>query len=484
MSPNDTVAPPGEPGAERAGPEARGSSRGAPGRVPRPQSPAARAAFEIIAKLRAEGYAAYVAGGAVRDLILGVDPADYDVATSARPEQVMAMFERTVAVGAQFGVVVVRSLGAEVEVATFRSDGAYVDGRRPESVVYASVEEDVARRDFTINGLLYDPGAEQVLDLVGGLADLQGRVVRCIGDPEARLREDRLRMLRAVRFAVRLGFQIHAETEAALRRHAGRIGEVSAERIRDELLKMLLGPSPDRALWCLLDLGLLGPILPEVAALRGVEQSPDVHPEGDVFVHTARALARLAPDPSRPRWEREALVVATLLHDVGKPATRAVVDGRVRFRRHAAVGAELATEVAERLRLARRQVKRVRDLVADHDRMRQLPEMRRARQVRLLRSAHAEDLLALHRADRQAGNGDLSSWTFARDLLASLPPEAVRPPRLLDGRDLMAMGIAPGPEMGALIRALEDAQLEGLVRTRAEAEAWVRQARKSEDRGS
>jgi len=474
MSARDSPSTTREIGAGR--PDSAAQPHGGRERVPRPQGLAARAAFDIIAELRAQGHEAYVAGGAVRDIVLGVAPADYDVATSARPEQVMAIFDRTVGVGARFGVVIVHHLGAEVEVATFRSDGAYRDGRHPTSVVFTSATEDVARRDFTINGLLYDPEAEQVLDYVAGLADLRDKVVRCIGDPRARFEEDRLRMLRAVRFEQRLGFRMHPETEDALRHGSDHILEVSAERIRDELLKMLLGPSPDRALWRLYELGLLQPILPEVAALRGVEQSPPFHPEGDVLVHTARALASLEVDPALPGWEREALVMATLLHDVGKPATRTVEQGRARFLRHASVGAEMAHGIAQRLRLARRQAARLRALVADHDRIRRVAQMRRSRQVRLLRQPHAKALLALHRADCLAGNGDLSSWEAAVALSAALPPEDLRPPRLLDGHDLMAMGVAPGPELGRLLEGLEDAQIEGKVKARAEAEAWVRAA--------
>jgi len=432
------------------------------------------AAEAVVGALRRAGHEAYFAGGSVRDLVMSQTPHDYDIATSARPEEVMALFPRTVAVGLSFGVVIVLHGGHELEVATFRADGAYVDGRHPTSVRFSSAAEDVARRDFTINGLLYDPETGQVVDHVGGQADIAARLVRCIGDPMARFGEDRLRMIRAVRFAVRFDFEMDPATWEALCRLAPAIGKVSAERIRDELLKMLTGPTPDRALRLLDASGLLAEILPEVAACKGVDQPPDYHPEGDVFEHTARALAALEPPPTQGRqgWETEALWLATLLHDVGKPPTMTVTD-RIHFKGHAAVGARLAEGICRRLRLSTHHVQRTHDLVAAHMRFLDVRRMRKAKRIRFLRLDYIDDLLALHRADRLAGEGDLGQYDYCRAHLADLAPDQLRPPALLDGHDLQKRGVAPGPRLGALLRDLEDAQLDGEVTTRTEAEAWL-----------
>lgn len=439
------------------------------------------AAEAVLGELRRHGHEAYFAGGSVRDLVMERTPHDYDIATSARPEAVMALFPRTVAVGVSFGVVIVLHGGHEFEVATFRADGVYLDGRHPTSVQFSSAAEDVARRDFTINGLLYDPETQQVIDYVGGQADIAARVVRCIGDPRARFGEDRLRMLRAVRFVVRFGFEMEPATWEALRELAPAIHEVSAERIRDELLKMLTGPTPDRALRLLDSCGLLAEVLPEVAAMKGVEQPPGFHPEGDVFEHTARALAALEPPTSpvgasgpqgRQPWETEALWLATLLHDVGKPLTMTVTD-RIRFHEHERVGADVAEKICRRLRLSDHHVQRTRDLVADHMHCMNVEHMRRAKRIRFLRQDHLRDLLALHRADRLAGQGDLSQYEFALAQLAELSPEQLRPPRLLDGHALQEAGVSRGPRLGLLLRELEDAQLGGEVTTRAEAELWL-----------
>lgn len=433
------------------------------------------AAEAVLDALRRAGHEAYFAGGSVRDLVMKQTPHDYDIATSARPETVMTLFPRTVAVGVSFGVVIVLCGGHELEVATFRADGVYLDGRHPTSVRFSSAAEDVARRDFTINGLLYDPETGRVIDHVGGQADIAARLVRCIGDPRARFGEDRLRMLRAVRFVVRFGFEMEPATWDALRELAPAIGDVSAERIRDELLKMLTGPTPDRALRLLDASGLLAEVLPEVAAMKGVDQPPDYHPEGDVFEHTARALAALEPPQAREGrqgWETEALWLGTLLHDVGKPLTRTETD-RIHFNGHAAVGARLAEEICRRLRLSTHHVQRTRDLVASHMRFLDVQRMRQAKRLRFLRLDYINDLMALHRADRLAGEGDLGQYEYCRAQLADLAPEQLRPPPLLDGHDLQERGVTPGPHLGALLRELEDAQLDGEVTIRPEAEAWL-----------
>jgi len=436
---------------------------------------ARQAATAVLMTLRQAGHEALFAGGAVRDLLRGEPPHDYDVATSARPEQVLDLFPHTVAVGAHFGVVVVRYGGHDVEVATFRSEGGYADGRHPTRVVYSSARQDVLRRDFTINGLLYDPVTDRVIDYVGGQADLEAGRLRCIGEPDARFAEDRLRMLRAVRFAVRFDLTVDPDTWAAVQAHASEIGAVSAERIRDELLKMLTGPRPALALVRLQESGLLAAILPEVEALRGVTQPEAFHPEGDVFEHTRRVLKHLVPPADAPPWRVEALFVAALLHDVGKPATWKKTD-RVRFHGHAAVGADLADDITERLRLSRRQRTRVRALVADHARFLDVRKMRTATRLRFLRQEHLEDGLALHRADRLAGSGDLTDWQFCREELERLSEQQLRPAPLLDGHRLIALGAPRGPAVGRLLRALEDAQLEGQLTTVEAAEAWVSEA--------
>ncbi|MDY0004673.1 MAG: CCA tRNA nucleotidyltransferase [Polyangia bacterium] len=436
------------------------------------------AALSVLGRLRAAGHEAYFAGGAVRDLLLGASPHDYDVATSARPEEVTGLFPGAVEVGAHFGVVLVRVGETTVEVATFRSDGAYDDGRHPSEVRFASAGEDVERRDFTVNGLLLDPESEQVIDLVGGRADLEAGLIRAIGEPRARFSEDHLRLLRALRFAAHLGFRIEETTWAAICALAHEAARVSGERVRDELLKMLCGPRPRLALELLHSSGLLSVLLPEVAALDGVEQPPDHHPEGHALLHTGLVLERLELDPGAPAWRREALCLAALLHDVGKAVTQKVEDGpggkRIRFPGHPESGAAMAGEIARRLRLSRAQTELLVALVAEHDQILQVPRMRRSTRLRFLRRPHIAELLRLHRADRLASSGDLSLWEACRSELAGLAEETLRPPRLLPGDALIALGVPRGPAVGRALEALEDAQLEGLVRSREEAEAWLR----------
>lgn len=431
----------------------------------------------MLRRLRAAGHEAYFAGGAVRDLLLGLEPHDYDVATSARPAEVTGLFRGAVAVGAHFGVVLVRKEGVAVEVATFRADGAYGDGRHPDSVRFASAAEDVARRDFTVNGLLYDPEGARVIDLVGGEADLRAGLLRAIGDPRARFAEDHLRLLRAVRFAAHLGFRIEEGTWEAARALAPEAARVSAERVRDELLKMLTGPRPHLALGLLERSGLLAVLLPEVAALAGVEQPPEHHPEGDALVHTRLVLERLDLPADAPAWRREALALAALLHDVGKASTQLRQKGpggeRIRFPGHPEVGARLAGDIAARLRLSRAQTELLTSLVAEHDQILQVPAMRRSTRLRFLRRPHLEELLALHRADRLAASGDLSLWEACRAERDALGEEVLRPCRLLTGDAVIALGVPRGPAVGQAIVALEDAQLEGKITTREEAEAFL-----------
>ncbi len=430
-------------------------------------------ASEIAERLWAAGFETYLAGGCVRDMVLGRVPADYDIATAATPEQVLALFTRTVDVGAAFGVVRVLVHDGEYEVATFRTEGPYLDGRHPASVRYATAQEDVARRDFTVNGLLYDPRTSEILDFVGGRTDLSARRIRTIGDPEKRFAEDRLRMVRAIRFAAELGFEITPEVARAVRRLAPRLTEVSPERIRDELVRMITGPDPARALGLLHDTGLLAVALPEVEAEVGVPQPETFHPEGDVFTHTRLALSQLR-DPS------VTLAIATLLHDVGKPPTFEQAD-RIRFSRHDEVGATIARRVMERLRFPRRATDRVVALVGRHMVFKDVMKMREARVRRLVAEDAFPELLELHRADCAASHRDLAAYQWVRAFLERLAGEPPVPPPLITGNDVLALGLSPGPLVGRVLRAVENARLEGEVRTREDALALARRLARSPD---
>ena len=423
-------------------------------------------AVAIVARLRDAGFETYLAGGCVRDRLLGRPAADYDIATAALPPEVAALFPRTVDVGAAFGVMRVTADGGDYEVATFRTEGPYFDGRHPSSVRYTDPREDALRRDFTINGLFYDPAADVVLDFVGGRADLAARLVRAIGKPAERFDEDRLRMLRAVRLAAELDFAIAPETLAAIRGQAADVRAVSAERVRDELVRMLTGPDPGRALTLLRETGLLAVVLPEVAAEIGVPQPANFHPEGDVFEHTRRAVAALrGPSP--------ALAMATLLHDVGKPPTLEYAPDRIRFSGHDERGAELAQAVMERLRFPRRDTERVATLVARHMIFKDLPQMREARRRRLFADDLFPDLLELHRVDIVASFGDLAPYEWVRAEAERVATEPPPPARLVSGEDVLVRGVPAGPGVGRVLEAVEDARLEGRIRTRDEALALI-----------
>ncbi len=424
-----------------------------------------RAATQIVEKLRRHGYQAFFAGGWVRDKLLGRRPTDVDIATSAHPSEVLSIFPRALPIGAQFGVVQVRFRNHPFDVATFRHEGPYLDGRHPSSVIFSGPEQDALRRDFTINGLFYDPLADQIIDFVGGEADIRARVVRTIGDPRSRFGEDKLRMLRAVRFSCTLGFEIAPETRDAIVRLAPSILEVSWERIRDELLKILTGPLPDRGLAMLHDTGLLAYVLPEIEAMRGVPQPAEYHPEGDVFVHTCNALAALRKPPP-------VLALATLLHDVGKPPTLKIKD-RPRFDRHDEIGARMAEDICRRLRMSNEETARIVELVRDHLQFMNMQKMRPSTLKRFLRRPSFPEHLELHRADCLSSNRNLETYRFARRKLAVLKREhpPLRP--LLTGRDLIAMGYRPGPEFGRILKAVEDVQLENPNLTRQEAIDYV-----------
>ena len=420
------------------------------------------AAAEVVRRLRAEGFQAYFVGGCVRDLVMGCEPKDYDVATDATPAEVVRLYPESLTVGAQFGVVIVPRSEGNVEVATFRSDGRYDDGRHPAEVRYARTpQEDVRRRDFTINGLLFDPASEEVLDYVGGQADIRARRLRTIGDPVARLSEDRLRMLRAVRFAARFGFALDAAAKAAIQNLAPQIREVSAERVRDEILKILTEGQARHGFELLDETGLLREVLPEIKALQGVAQPPEFHPEGDVWIHTLLMLDGLRdPTPT--------LALGVLLHDVGKPPTFAVRE-RIRFDNHVEVGAKMAEAIGARLRLSARDTERVVELVRHHLRFKDFPRMKRSTQLRFLRMEGFEEHLELHRLDCLSSHGDLTNYELAKKLLAETPAEEIKPSPLLRGDDLVGLGYAPGPLFKTILQTVEDAQLNRKLQSRDEA---------------
>ncbi len=425
-----------------------------------------KAAEGICAKLRAHGHRALLAGGCVRDLLLGVAPKDYDIATSARPEEVERLFARTVPVGAAFGVQIVLLAEGQFEVTTFRKDGPYEDGRHPSSVTFTSEEEDARRRDFTINALFYDPAEKKTLDYVGGKKDLHEGIVRTVGPPRERFREDRLRLLRAVRFAARLGYEIEGETYRAIKELASAITSTSAERIRDELLRILTEGGAKRAFELLDDTGLLVEILPEVSAMKGVTQPPRFHPEGDVFTHTLIMLDLLEnPSPT--------LALGVLLHDVGKPLTRTESD-RIRFNEHDKVGAELARGVCNRLRLSRAESDRVVWLVVQHMRFAHIPKMKESKRKRLVRSPGFEELKELCRLDCLASHRKLSTINWVENYQARVSHEELQPPPLLQGRDLIALGYTPSPLFSEILERVEDLQLDDQLTTRQQAIDFVR----------
>ncbi|MGP8253112.1 MAG: CCA tRNA nucleotidyltransferase [Terracidiphilus sp.] len=460
-----------------------------------PATPQFEAALEIIRTLRGAGHQACLAGGCVRDLLLGRTPGDYDVATSATPGIVLDMFPRTFAVGAHFGVVLVAPEAEDAkfvtEVATFRSDGAYSDGRHPDAVRYTtSPEEDVKRRDFTINGLLLDPLADGrpilaahspeessakvrkhagLLDYVGGVADLEAGIIRAIGRPEQRFEEDHLRMLRAVRFAARFGFELDTETLRAIRSLAPRIHAVSRERVRDELTKMLTEGHSRRAFELLDETRLLNEMLPEIVRMKGVAQPPQYHPEGDVWTHTLMLLEQLESGCSMT------LAWGALLHDVGKPPTFRVAPDRIRFDGHVAVGVAMGAEICRRFRFSNDETRQILALIENHMRFADAERMKTSTLKRFFRLENFEEHLALHRMDCMAASRNLDHWNFVRERWLAMPEETVRPKPLITGRELIDAGYTPGAGFREMLRAAEDAQLEGAVATPEEALKLVEQ---------
>ena len=417
------------------------------------------------------GHQAFLVGGCVRDLLLGGEPADYDVSTDATPEQVMALFPQSVAVGAQFGVIVVLDDEHKVEVATFRSDIGSADGRHPERVVFSSSpEQDVQRRDFTINGLVMRHDNDEILDFVGGQADLRAGIVQAIGEPSRRFAEDKLRMLRAVRFSARFAFPIEPGTLEAIRLHASEVSQVSAERVREELTRMLTEGAADRALALLDETGLLKHVLPEVAAMKGVEQPPQYHPEGDVWTHTLLMLKGLTVgSPTTLAW-------GILLHDVGKPPTFRPVSetgDRIRFDGHVDVGVRLAETICRRLKFSNEDTVQILALIANHMRFIDVKKMRASTLKRFIRQPRFDEHLALHRLDCLSSHRRLDAYDFVRRTLEETPPEEIRPARWLTGEDLQALGYQPGPLFAEILRSLEDAQLESVINSRQQAIDYV-----------
>lgn len=428
-------------------------------------------AVAVVQRLRDAGFQALLAGGCVRDELLGRPPKDYDVATDAPAEKVLALFAGSLPVGAQFGVVLVPSGADRVEVATFRRDGVYLDSRHPVSVTFGSAREDAARRDFTINGMFLDPIEERVIDYVGGREDLARGVVRAIGDPAARLDEDKLRMLRAVRIAARLGFAIEDRTWDTIRREAPLIDRIAWERIGEEIRMILCEGPAKRGFELLREAGLLAVIMPELLAMEGVAQTPVHHPEGDVWTHTLLVIEQL-------RAPTETLALGALLHDVAKPVCagrKSAPEGeRITFYGHPERGAEMAIAICQRLKRSRAVWERVAYLVRNHLRLVSAPLMRRSTLTRFLREDGIEELLELARMDATASSGDLQYWAFCHAKRAELSAEQLHPPALVTGRDLIAIGLTPGPRFSEILHAVEEQQLEGTLVDREAALAWIR----------
>lgn len=426
-------------------------------------------AIEIVKTLQEHGYKAFFAGGCVRDMIMGKESEDYDIATSALPEDIMKLFERTIPVGVQFGVVIVVKDGHNFEVATFRTEGSYSDGRHPDYVAFSTPEDDVKRRDFTINGLLYDPVKNEILDYVGGQEDISKGIIRTIGNPVERLTEDKLRMIRAARFACRFNFPIHEDTRQAIIQLAKNIHVVSAERIREELEKILTGTNPHIGIKLLDELCLLQEILPEVSSMKGVRQPENFHPEGDVFVHTLLCLSKLAPVPEqgmeRPSWT---LSMGVLLHDIGKTITFEELD-RIRFNLHEKVGADMAAKICDRLKTSNAEKDRIVWLVLKHLYFKDAQKMRLSKLKRLLAEEGYPELAELCRIDALASSGDLSDYHYCQEMFGKLSNEEVKPKPLITGHDLIDMGLKPGPVFKDILTKIEDEQLEGNLKTKEKA---------------
>ena len=442
-------------------------------------------AIGIVKRLKEKGFSALFAGGCVRDMLMGSIPVDYDIATNARPDDIINIFKRTVPIGIHFGVVLVMESDFEFEVATFRSDGTYSDGRHPDTVTFCDARGDALRRDFTINGMFYDPIEEKHFDYVGGEDDLKASLIRAIGNPFERFDEDRLRMIRAVRFACRFNFKIEDKTAEAIKKLYNKLLTVSKERIRDELRKTLTGPNPDTSIKMLDELNLLHEILPEVTAMKGVEKPENFHPEGDVFTHTLLTLTKLADgrevtDTSKERvsvsssidnknisgsWE---LAMAVLLHDIGKPVTFEVSD-RIRFNNHDSVGAKMAEKICERLRMSNAEKERITWLVKMHLYLRHAQEMRISKLKRLFAHEGYPELAELYKVDSLASTANLDDYNFCQNMFEELKEEEIKPEPLITGNDLIALGLKSGPIFSKILDAIKDEQLEQKITTKEDA---------------
>jgi len=426
------------------------------------------AAADLAERLRSAGHVAYFAGGCVRDHLLGHEPKDYDIATSAAPAELLSLFPHANQVGAHFGVVIVRHGGHNTEIATFRTDGSYHDGRRPASVTFSSPQEDAARRDFTINGLFEDPAGGGIIDFVGGRADLEARVLRAIGDPAARFAEDALRLMRAVRFATRLDFEIDPPTWQAIRGHAASLKRISAERIRDEFSRMLVSPQRARGLDLLVESGLIAQFLPEVLDLIGCEQPPEWHPEGDVYTHT-RIMLGMLPDDAPLE-----LCLAVLLHDIAKPPTRTIDGDRIRFNGHDALGATMTEDILRRLKYPNQVVHDVVFMVSRHMQFMHVQQMRTAKLKRFMSAPTFPFELELHRVDCASSNGFTDNLEFLIEQEQVFAAEPLIPPPLLTGQDLIGLGLRPGPAFKEILEAAQTEQLEGRLSTREQALDWLK----------
>ena len=431
--------------------------------------PKGRLARAIAQTLKDKGFTAYFAGGCVRDYLRGQKPQDFDIATTATPEEVEKIFRRTIPVGKQFGVMIVVEEETPFEVATFRCEGGYQDGRHPTHVSFTQPEEDARRRDFTVNGMFYDPFEEKVIDFVKGMKDLPQKVIRAIGDPAARFEEDKLRLLRAVRFASTLGFEIETKTWEALCKHASKIHEVSPERIREELVKIFTRFGAARGFVLLSKSGLMKEILPEVEAMRGVEQPENFHPEGDVYEHTRLLLEHLHPPVST------LLAFSALFHDIGKPKTSAIRKGRLTFYEHSEEGVKIASAIMRRLRFSNEEIDGVSEFVANHMKFMDVQKMRAGKLKQFISRPRFEEEMELHRVDCTASHGMLDNLTFLRDKLKEYEHEELKPKPLVNGHDLMELGMKPGREMKPILEELYVLQLEGTHKTREEALVWLRQ---------
>lgn len=429
---------------------------------------ALNSATSLARLLTESGHTAYFAGGCVRDKLLGLSPKDYDIATSATPAEVLKLFPKSNEVGAHFGVVIAKHEGHHIEIATFRTDGSYGDGRRPDSVTFSTPEEDAHRRDFTINGLFENPETGEVIDHVNGLSDLKSRTLRAIGNPSDRFKEDALRLLRAIRFSTTLGFPIEPVTLAAIRENAHLLDKVSPERIRDEFSKTITSRNRRRGLELLVDTSLIGHFLPEVLPTIGCEQPPEWHPEGDVYTHTCIMLEMLEPDAPLE------LCLATLLHDIAKPPTRTIdPDGRIRFNGHDAMGAEMAEEILTRLKYPNAVIRDASHMVSRHMQFMNVRQMRKSTLKRFMAEPTFPQEMELHRVDCASSNGFTDNYIFLNEKAGEFASEPLIPPPLVTGRDLISRGLEPGPRFREILEDIQTEQLENRLSTREEAMIYL-----------